>query len=465
MAFHFPTPRLLQVDFVRKEIERVHDFLTGVEGDMQSALAGVTHEAKLVRAVRDELARVLNDPIEGHQQGDYYSHNQIVSLVQSIADEKMSQQRLAGAEHDDEAEGQPYTKLDLVGWGADILLSLVRRAIEHTHAFNPSPAEGTLEDNARFVLLSDWGTGREGAAAVGRMTERFLGSGAEGRPTHVVHLGDTYYSGTPTEQVHNLLAPWPVSPADSEHIASWALNGNHDMYSGGHGLFETTLSDPRFERQRAHGAPSSWFLLRGREWNVLGLDTAWNDRLLELDADGHLVLEGGVGHLTDAQHDVVRRVAQDQKKLLVLSHHQLFVAYGGANPTPLADEMSSLLDGRTVEAWFWGHEHDCLAYEEHAGVRAARSIGNGAVPEVVRSDPAEPVNEDGSLVKPTPPADLAGDHPLRAVRWEYRGYRIGADNEHWMKHGFVVVDVDGDALEVRYLDDEGVDIVELERLT
>jgi hypothetical protein len=297
------------------------------------------------------------------------------------------------------------------------------------------------------------------------MTERFLAGSDQQRPTHVVHLGDTYYAGTPNEQYRNLLAPWPVTPWDASKSASWALNGNHDMFSGGHGLFETTLRDPRFALQWAGGRPTSWMLLRGDKWNVLGLDTAWNDKPIDIGADGKLRFEGALGHLTDYQHETIKQIAAEDKKLLILSHHQAFVAYGGPVPTPLGVEIEGLLGGRTVEAWFWGHEHDCIAYDEHAGIRAARSIGHGAVPEVIRTDEAGSLNEDGTLVKPVASDDMPDEQPRRAVKWEYRGYRIGEDDQHWMKHGFSVVDVNDDALSVRYIDDEGVDIVEPETLT
>ena len=324
MPLHFPTPKLLQQGFVHDQIERIHDALSAERGAVTSVIDGVEHDAAFVSAVRDALAQVLAAPPEP-DRGEYYSHNPLVSLVQSVVDEELAQQRLVGAaEHDQEAMGQPFTKWDLVGWGGDILLS-----------------------------------------------------------------------------------PWPVPPAIVGDVPSWALNGNHDMYSGGHGLFETTL--------------------RGSAWNVLALDNAWKDKLIEFDrASGQLKIEGALGHLTE--------------------------------------EIVPLLGDRVVDAWFWGHEHDCMAYEPMPNVRYARSIGNRAVPEVIRSGEATPLNADGSLVKPVPSDELPEDHPQRHVSWEYRGFRIGADGERWMKHGFAVLDFAGEHITARYIDDEGNDIVDAETL-
>jgi hypothetical protein len=236
-------------------------------------------------------------------------------------------------------------------------------------------------------------------------------------------------------------------------VSSWALNGNHDMYSGGHGLFEVTLCDPRFARQQAGGKPTSWFVLEGSNWNVVALDTSYQQKPVSL-IDGRLVFEGQEGTLEPPQLDQLAALAADKRRLLVLSHHQLFAAYDHVHPTPLAGLLAKTLETRTIDAWFWGHEHDCLAYKEYGGVAAARSIGNGAVPVVVRPDAATPI-DGGPLVEPTPSAGTPADHPLRAVEWEYRGYRIGGDEEHWMKHAFAVLDFEADALHVRYVDDEG----------
>ena len=75
------------------------------------------------------------------------------------------------------------------------------------------------------------------------------------------HLGDVYYAGTEDEVNERFSDDWPKNV--SEH--SWALNSNHEMYSGGYGYFKITL--------KKFGQPASYFCLRNSNWQIIGLDT------------------------------------------------------------------------------------------------------------------------------------------------------------------------------------------------
>src|ERR1039458_592619 len=79
-------------------------------------------------------------------------------------------------------------------------------------------------DNARIALFADWGTGLYGAPAIAKCIE------ALDRCDVVLHLGDTYYSGESDEIRDRLVGNWPQRPAGT---INRALNGNHEMYSGG----------------------------------------------------------------------------------------------------------------------------------------------------------------------------------------------------------------------------------------
>ena len=52
-----------------------------------------------------------------------------------------------------------------------------------------------------------------------------------------MHLGDVYYSGTEKEVEERFLKVWPTEAATINR----ALNGNHEMYSGGFGYFKLIL--------------------------------------------------------------------------------------------------------------------------------------------------------------------------------------------------------------------------------
>lgn len=109
----------------------------------------------------------------------------------------------------------------------------------------------TIPNNARVILVGDWGSGLPRAWRVAQQMASWVASAnSAGRQAHVIHLGDVYYSGWPKENQSNLLDPWPVPLADAGLVGCWNINGNHDMYSGGKGYFDTVLADDRFKRQQ-----------------------------------------------------------------------------------------------------------------------------------------------------------------------------------------------------------------------
>jgi hypothetical protein len=285
------------------------------------------------------------------------------------------------------------------------------RLLEGRPSFPDRPADTVaLADDARVVLVGDWGTGLPAAEDVGRQMGRELAEAA-GRDRHVIHLGDVYYSGWREEYAEHFLPYWPHAAGDPT-IRSWALNGNHDMYSGGHGYFGYLLRDARFTAQQE----SSHFRLAGRHWQVLALDTAYEDH-----------------DLAGSQADWVRdQVAGAGLRTVLLTHHQPLSAYVTV-PGTLRDRLAPALAAARLDAWFWGHEHRCALYDETERVRWPRCVGHGGVPILVPPEAA-----------PLPPG----------VRYEYRGAEvIGPDR--WGLFGFVVLDFDGPSLRARYVNERG----------
>ncbi len=355
---------------------------------------------------------------DGTATAGYYSRHPVVSLAQSA----FQQRREARSK---EKMGDPFTKAD-IGWVVEIGMSLFWRLQHHRHPFCDEPATAELEDTVRLVLVSDWGTGREEAETVATAMRSWIDDAKA--PVHVIHLGDTYYSGTDQEARDHILRIWPVKEEEKETIGSWCLNGNHDMYSGGRGYFDTLLADSRFHRQRAkNGAPTSWFSLQSKHWNVVGLDTAWNDSL---------PFEWQQGHLHGSQADeVAARAADEKRKLMLLSHHQLFTDDDGDTVGEhIHKDLAETLDAHGVDVWFWGHEHDCLAYRPYQGVDAAYAIGHGAVPELA-------------------PATRPPDPPR--VKWRFDESVEGDEGERWAKHGFAVVDLSPEGARVIHVREDG----------
>jgi hypothetical protein len=319
-----------------------------------------------------------------------------------------------------------------IDWVTKIGAAMLDRLAKGNHPFNPQPATHVIADDARIVVVGDWGTGLPRARDVARfMAEEVAEALAHGREVHVVHLGDVYYSGLPDEVEHRVLAPglWPVSAQQARAgVTSWSLNGNHDMYGGGWGYFGTLLGDERFAAQRSpDGRPTSFFRLTSPSWDFVGLDTSWDPDVL---AQGH------VGVLEDPQGDFVAQVAgESERKLVLLSHHQLLSAYDPHDLGPtLHAKLAPVLDGGRVTAWLWGHEHRCMGFEAAGGVTFPRCIGHGGVPV--------PMEHEADDRIPPPGA------------WEERGsFEQGGDR--WARFGFAILDLSPDAIAVRYRDDQG----------
>jgi 3',5'-cyclic AMP phosphodiesterase CpdA len=264
------------------------------------------------------------------------------------------------------------------------------------------------------------------------------------REVHVIHLGDVYFAGEADEYQRHVLADgwWPVTGDQAvQGVGSWSLAGNHDLYGGAHAYFTVLLADPRFRLQRsADGAPTSWFRLRAGAWDVVGLDSSWNDDPFE---------QGQIGLLQDPQ---AARLAEwvadgEPRPRLLLSHHQLQTVYDNrlrkvldaGHVPPLHAKLAPLVGSGAVTAWIWGHEHRCLAFE-HPQVAFPRCLGHG-----------------GQLLQ----AHAPGTHPPAPGTWEETASFPKAGRD-WGAFGFAVLDVDGPEIAVRYVLDAGEPVVATE---
>ncbi len=290
------------------------------------------------------------------------------------------------------------------------------------HAFSTDPPEVRLAEQAKVFVVGDWATALPQARNVAaRIREQLLQVPA-GIDCHVVHVGDTYYSGLEDECRRRFLDLWPV-PAGSR-ARSWTLAGNHDMYSGGHGYFEVLLADPRFAAQ----SRCSYFALVNEHWQILGLDSSYKDPDVPdlQEPQGQWLSEhvGGAG----------------RRGTLLMTHHQPFSAYETVD-TPLLKTIGEALAGHRVEAWLWGHEHRCAVYPPDVDplVGYTALIGHGGVPSL-RSAAVGPEGQSD-----VDPKDLL---------WECLDYyEVGED--HWGLGGFAVLTFTGPRLEIQYYDEYG----------
>jgi Calcineurin-like phosphoesterase len=442
------------------------DQLAAVERAMQDLEPGelepddIDHASRAITAARRAMppGQATFGPPPGGMRGggpdldevSYFAREPVVSLLQSALEEHIethlpdalepvapvaaapgtrgpadfipvADRRLGG---EDRRLAGPFEITD-PGWIASFITFQLRR-LRGKHPFKSEPAPPVeIDERARLLLVGDWGSGLPRAQRVATQMRKVLDEGiAERRQQHVVHLGDVYYSGLERECDRRFLAHWPVHPDEAQTITSWSLNGNHDMYSGGHAYFDRLLADPRFARQER----SSFFSLRGPHWEILGLDTAWDEEDVH-DPRTDLGLK-------DPQGDWVgERARESGRKLLLLSHHQLLSAYSEVGPVLARKLAAPLAEGR-IAAWFWGHEHRCMTYKPVAGLQYGRCIGHGGVPVYMSHDADDPYPEPGA--------------------YEYRDF-LGDWPERWAIFGFAVLDFDGDVIDVRYIDENGTE--------
>jgi hypothetical protein len=311
------------------------------------------------------------------------------------------------------------------------------------HPFNDAPAEADLGTRARLFLVSDWATGKDRARKVAdEMAARIEATLDEPDPPeiHVMHLGDVYYSGHRDEYRRRFQRLWPAR-AHRDVVHSWNLNGNHDMYSGGHAYFGVLGEDPSFRGQRVAGEGTSFFRLANADWQIIGLDTAYVDRTF-----------------TPPQLDALKTWLSEERgarKTILLSHHQLDSVHDrGRISRHILDGVKSYLDAGAIDAWFWGHEHRCVAYKPMLNLKAPRCIGHGGVPEIAQWTVTAAVRTLAGWVK--------GLFTARRMSWarieqEYKAELIDSHGDKWHKQGFAILDLDGDSAWATYVDEDGVE--------
>jgi hypothetical protein len=372
------------------------DVIPTEQADAQAdAVVNALENAARTLRLHGDIADAAPSPTAGPQrERPFIPEDQVLSLMQSAIDEFMPEETLATA--------GPFDPSD-PGW-ASVVFEKLKALFRGKHKFiahtSASSFHLPLPEQAVVALFSDWGTGEETAKRVMRQI-------AAKNPTHAIHLGDVYYSGTEKEIQKRFLSVIDAEGPSKVTCKYLALNSNHEMYSGGHAYFELTLK-ARFQQE------ASYFNLRNAHWQLIGLDSGYEDHGLKDPQQEWLAAQlNAVGAPTN----------------ILLTHHQLFSPFESrAFDRKLHKKVEALLP--KVFAWFWGHEHKAIVYGPHRGIRA-RCIGHGAIPEDVPY---------GQRKFP--------EIPIQAI-----DERTGPDGDDM--HGFALLRFDGPKLHVDYVDELG----------
>jgi hypothetical protein len=246
-----------------------------------------------------------------------------------------------------------------------------------TGIFRMEPGTGT-----RVALLSDWATDTVESDAVGFLVGQY-------QPHYTAHLGDVYFVGAPQEIACNFTVDDASFPYGTG--GSFALAGNHEMYSNGNAYFQKLLPQMKIRQQGTEFTQrAGFFCLENDHWRVIGLDTGYTSvrrPLIEYIFPPDC-------HLRDEQVAWLRDTLRlgdptDRRGLIFLSHHPYFTAWrkNFYRPAEQLREILGTADRPLV--WFWGHEHRLALYEKQRHAKGpeayGRCIGNGGMP--VELDP------------------------------------------------------------------------------
>ncbi len=260
-------------------------------------------------------------------------------------------------------------------------------SIYHPYPTNPYNATiGADKKRISIAIIGDWGSGAYDTDYAGQgPAVAVMAAVRNMQPDYVVHLGDTYYSGTDDrlpwhEEQHNLLDQWH-SGTGAE--TSFAINANHEMYGAAQVLIGVALANGTpFEHQNR----TPYFGLEFGNWVILGLDSAYFD-------PSTLYMQGALGNASNIQQQNFIHAQYGDlsgKKVLVMTHHNP-MSFDGSTITPnkkagtaLWDGMNSALGNRNPDVWYWGHLHLGVAYNSNSAVGAegtlGRCVGHSAMP-------------------------------------------------------------------------------------
>lgn len=282
---------------------------------------------------------------------------------------------------------------------------------------NPPPIMA-MGSAVTIAIAGDWGTGisyrTDGQpSGAGKVKDEINNL----HPDYTVHLGDVYYAGTQGEEQQNFLGLWPAGGQ-----ASFALNANHEMYSGAQGYFGKTLADPQFSAQKSN----SYFALKNQDWLVIGLDTAYHADEINLYQNGNLD-PGQCAYVTDLLNNAANQ------KVILLTHHN-GLSTDGATTVDLWEQLAPLFAGREVW-WYWGHLHAGIVYADRGTIHP-RCCGHGAVPAGAPS----------------------GLNPNPAVLWYENNLAGDPTYTGRVKNGFVLLSLNESDLTEAFVNEDGMTV-------
>jgi hypothetical protein len=318
--------------------------LESVDGGAASVPPATDAEAAQMLEELNRAAAILE--AEGKKDGVLVApDDEMTSRLQSLLAEESIAFNRVETDADGGLEAQ-FDEHDLLRW-AGSLLTWIRGLKKHD--WQTAPASPDLLPNTfAAAVLGDWGTGLYGAPVCATTIQNDAKDYGL-----LLHLGDVYYSGTEKEVNDRFLNLWPKKA----NAISRACNANHEMYTGGYAYFDLIL--------KAFTQPASYFALQNDHWLLVGLDTAYHEWDLYGDQ---------VAWLTNLMNQA------GDRRVTLFTHHQPF-SWADTVKGPMPDQLADLLNSKKIFAWYWGHEHRCVVYDQHPQWGLfGRCVGHGGYP-------------------------------------------------------------------------------------
>lgn len=289
---------------------------------------------------------------------------------------------------------QPVRQM-IVKWCGQASDTRVQQLITYrgwsNHGQNYSVVPWVLPNNAKVVMLGDWGTSLDDAKQL------LKAIWIQENPNAFVHLGDIYYSGTQEECNDNFLQVFKevAKELGKSMVPVFTIPGNHEYYSFGDGFYWLIDNiNKNFSPNPSQQA--SYFCLRTQDskWQFLAMDTGQDDNnpiVTALDSFAPKLMgdRGSSGEL--AWHmDKLKNFAGNT---ILMSHHQLF-SRNAAIDEKVTPYFSRYLHSyfspffNKIAAWFWGHEHSFAIYQDGIyGLAKGRLLGSSSYEEATSNNP------------------------------------------------------------------------------
>ena len=386
----------------------------------------------------------------GTAEDPFVGRDPIVSMLQTSVEAKLHEEGLVSEAPREDGHGflsrlwhkieglihpQKYGPED-PHWVTAVAKAMLERLAAGQPPVQPRARRARRSPTTR--AWSSWATGGPASRARRRVAEHHGRRGSARRSRRVARRTScTSATSTTRATRRSTTATCSIpaggrSPAEQARrgVTSWALNGNHDMYSGGWGYFDHLLADERFGRQRGpRPRRASSGSARRR-----GASSAWTR---------HGSTDVAHAEATPAScRTRRRRVAAwadepTPRKLVLLSHHQ-YVTDGRSAGDRREVERQGGSRGR-------GRARDRVALGSRAALHG--------IPDRRRSRSCAAWATAACPCRRRP----ADGRSRRPAVWEVPGELRGRTARRWGSFGFAVLDLDGERIDASYRDDAGTE--------